>query len=320
MNRSFETRQLEIFAALAKSGSFTAAARQMSLTQSAISHSLRALESDLECSLIERVGRSVLLTPAGEHLFKEATRILNDLKRTRQEVESISAWGRGRLRISASVTACEFLLPSILREFKECFPEAPIQIAPADSPEARQLLRSHQVDLALVVGDGEEGGFQSQQLFSDELHFVVGSAHPWARAQKFDPKTVSEQPFILYNRNSLTFKLIEQHFQQRRWQLHGFIEMGSMNAIKELIKIGLGVGLLPRWIVDKELQEGSLCAIPLTRPRLKRNWNLIRLEAKKNSRLQRKPFRAFAQQPSRTLPWMEKSSCLAERFVWVIRK
>ncbi len=281
MNRSFETRQLEIFAALARSGSFTDAAKQMSLTQSAISHSLKALESDLECNLIERIGRTVLLTPAGEHLFKEATRILNDLKRTRQEVESISAWGRGRLRISASVTSCEFLLPSILREFKECFPEAPIQIAPADSPEALNLLEAHEVDLALVVGATETTGLKRQDLFTDELQFVVGSAHPWARAQKVNFREVSEQSFILYNRKSSTFQSIESYFRERRWRLQSFVEMGSMNAIKELIKIGFGVGLLPRWIVDREIQEGSLYALPLTRPRLQRQWSLVWLESKK---------------------------------------
>lgn len=269
---ALDTRQLSVFVALVHEQSFTAAARVLHLTQSAVSHSIKGLEGELGCRLVRRSGKKVEPTAAGSRLYREASRLLGDLGRLRAEVEDIGAWGRGRLRISAGASACEFFLPGVLREFRECFPEAPIQIVPADTDEGIELLRLGKVDLALGVEAEEADDLHLHPLFRDELHFTMGAAHPGARKGLSATSRFSQQRFILYNRGSQTFRMVEALFRARGWRLQNYMEMGSMNAIKELVKIGFGIAVLPTWMIEKELEEGLLVSFATGRPPLRRRW------------------------------------------------
>ena len=110
----FDTRHLLAFSALARLGSFTEAARDLFLTQSAISHAIKALEEQAGCRLFERAGRRVTLTQAGEQLLRHVDKILGEMKAARTGLEELSRWGHGRLRIGASTTACQYILPTVL--------------------------------------------------------------------------------------------------------------------------------------------------------------------------------------------------------------
>src|SRR5213595_942472 len=114
MNQPLDTRQLRAFATLARTGSFTKAARELYLSQSAVSHSMKALEQDVGCRLLDRVGKTVSLTQAGEQLLQHAERILKEMADARQDLHQLSKWGKGRLRIGASTTACQHILPAVL--------------------------------------------------------------------------------------------------------------------------------------------------------------------------------------------------------------
>src|SRR5215469_1479552 len=159
MNPPLDIRQLRAFVSLAQTGSFTRTARQLHLSQSAISHSIKALETDVQCRLLDRVGRSVMLTPAGEQLLGHAQRILREMEEARERLKEAGKWGRGRLRIGASPTSCQYLLPKVLREFKESFPQCLIQIEPGDTPVALDLLENHRIDLALALEPRHLGRF-----------------------------------------------------------------------------------------------------------------------------------------------------------------
>src|SRR5688500_15108605 len=146
MTGPIDSRQLRAFLSLAKHGSFTQAARELSLTQSAVSHSIRALEEDLECRLFDRMGKKVLLTLAGEQLFAHAETIFSKMERARQELKKLGAWGQSRLRIAASTTACQYILPPVLREMQKLFPRIQITIEPGDTLEAVEMLRAKEID------------------------------------------------------------------------------------------------------------------------------------------------------------------------------
>src|SRR2546425_1650653 len=118
-----DSRQLRAFASLARTGSFTQTARELHLTQSAISHAIKALETDVGCRLFDRLGKKVVLTQAGEALLHHAEKILQEMATARAALEQLGKWGAGRLRLGASRTACQYLLPAVLREFKESFPK-----------------------------------------------------------------------------------------------------------------------------------------------------------------------------------------------------
>src|SRR5215831_1518785 len=122
MPAPLDSRQLRAFATLARTASFTQAARELHLSQSAVSHSMKALETEVACRLLDRLGKSVILTQAGEQLFAHAEKILAEMDLARERLAELGKWGHGRLRIGTSLTACQYILPSVLREFKESFP------------------------------------------------------------------------------------------------------------------------------------------------------------------------------------------------------
>src|SRR5204863_7351405 len=128
--------------------------------QSAISHSIKALEREVRCRLLDRVGKSSALTQAGEQLLAHADKILSEMESARDRLSELGKWGHGRLRVCTSTTACQYILPAVLREFKESFPQCMIHIEPGDTLTALELLRQHRVDLALSLEPREESIFE----------------------------------------------------------------------------------------------------------------------------------------------------------------
>ena len=275
MSAPLDSRQLRAFMLLARTGSFTQAARELYLSQSAVSHSMKALEQDVGCRLLDRMGKKVFLTQAGEQLLQHAEKILGEMDTARGSLEQLGKWGRSRLRIGASTTACQYILPTVLREFKESFPQCAITIEPGDTPRAIELLQANRIDLALTLEPKREEQLEFHPLFTDELEFILSPLHPWAMDQKVTRAEIAKQNYILYNKGSYTFRLVEDYFQQEQIVLNTFIELGSMEAIKELVKLGLGVSILAPWIAQKELAERSLVALPLGKRKLRRNWGIL---------------------------------------------
>jgi LysR family transcriptional regulator, low CO2-responsive transcriptional regulator len=270
-----DSRQLRAFATLARTGSFTLAAKQLFLSQSAVSHSMKALEREIGCRLLDRMGKKVALTQAGEHLLHHAERILSEMSVARSSIERLGKWGRSRLRISASATACQYILPSVLRDLQKSYPHCLISIEPGDSETAVELMQNKRVDLSITLKPRKDEALEFTPLFSDELVFLVGPNHAWAQKGQAPREEIPRQNYVLYNKQSYTFQMIEQYFSREDMVLNMVIELGSMEAIKELIKLGLGVGILAPWITQKELREHSLVSLPLGRRKLKREWGIV---------------------------------------------
>jgi DNA-binding transcriptional LysR family regulator len=274
MSEPLDSRQLRAFRVLARTGSFTQTARELHLTQSGISHSMKALETEIGCRLLDRLGKKVVLTQAGEQLLKHAEKILLEMDSARESLTQLGKWGRGRLRLGASTTACQHIIPAVLREFKESFPEHAITLEPGDTPELVQALLEQRIDLALSLASSE-AQLEFQPLFEDDLHFIVAALHPWAKSGQVDRADIPRQNYILYNKKSITFRLIEDYFRREQMVLKTVIEVGSMEATKELVKLGIGVSILAPWICKKEIEEGSVVALPLGRKKLERRWGII---------------------------------------------
>jgi DNA-binding transcriptional LysR family regulator len=281
MNAPLDSRQMRAFSVLARTGSFTQTARELHLTQSGVSHSMKALERDVGCRLLSRLGKKIVLTQAGEQLLHHATRILHEMETARESLGHLGKWGRGRLRLGASTTACQHLIPPVLREFKESFPEHVITIEAGDTPELVNSLLRHKIDLALSLESDQESRLDFHPLFTDELHFLVGAMHPWAQARRVERSGIPKQNYILYSKHSVTFRIVEDYFQREEMTLNTVIELGSMEATKEFVKLGLGVSVLAPWIARKEIQEGSIVALPLGRRKLQRRWGILHWRGKR---------------------------------------
>src|SRR5215469_11813580 len=275
MKAPLDSRQLRAFCMLAKTGSFTQTARELHLTQSGISHSMRALEADSGCRLLDRLGKKVVLTQAGEQLLKHTEKILSEMDAARESLLQLGKWGKGRLRLGGTTTVCQHIIPPVLREFKESFPDHAISLEPGDTPDLITSLLRHRIDLALSLEPEAEPQLEFHQLFTDELHFIVSALHPWAQERRVGRDEIPRQNYILYSKRSITFRLIEDYFRRERMTLNTVFEVGSMDATKELVKLGLGISILAPWIARKEIEEGSLVALPLGKRKLQRRWGIL---------------------------------------------
>lgn len=283
MKLTIDSRQLLAFAALARRGSFTLAAKDLFLTQSAVSHAIKALEDDVGCRLLDRVGRRVLLTQAGEQFLRHTEKILVEMETARTGLETLTQWGHGRLRVGASTTACQHILPTVLREFRQSYPKCVIRIEPGDHSHQLDLLRAGQIDLAVIIEPTSalHAEFVFVPLFQDELRFLVSPLHPWAKAGCAPRESIEGETLVLYNKTSHTFRLVNEYFRDEKITLSNFIELGSMEAIKELVKIGIGVGVLAPWIARPELERGSLVSLALGARKLKRRWGVVHLKGRR---------------------------------------
>lgn len=283
MKPTLDSRQLHAFAALARRASFTLAAKDLFLTQSAVSHAIKALEDDVGCRLLDRVGRRVMLTQAGEQFLRHTEKILREMEAARAGLETLTKWGHGRLRVGASTTACQHILPTVLREFRQSYPKCVIRIEPGDHSHQLDVLRGGQIDLALVVEPPTPvlAEFTFVPLFQDELRFLVAPLHPWAKAGRAPRESIEGETLVLYNKSSYTFRLVNDYFREEKLTLANVIELGSMEAIKELVKIGLGAGVLAPWIARPELESGMLVSVPLGPRKLRRHWGVAHLKGRR---------------------------------------
>jgi DNA-binding transcriptional LysR family regulator len=229
------------------------------------------------------MGKSVVLTQAGEQLLVRAERILDEMRSARVELGRLGKWGSSRLRIGASTTACQHVLPTVLREFKESFPQCAISIQPGDTPENIEALRAHQIDLAVNLEPRREPTLDFRLMFTDELQFIVSPLHAWAKSGKVARDEIAREQYILYGKTSYTFQMIEAYFREEQIVLHSLLDLGNMEAIKELVKLGLGISILAPWTARQELEEGSLVALPLGRRKLKRRWGVLHWRGKRLS-------------------------------------
>src|SRR5438876_4902244 len=151
-----DTRLLKMFSEVARAGSLIAASRRLHLTSSAVSHGLKALETELGSRLFERVGKKLILNQAGEQLLSSIQQPLAALAVAKESVRQLGKWGQTRLRLGAAASICQYLLPAVIRELKKTFPKVIILLETADMPEMVEQILQNRIDLALGVAPENE--------------------------------------------------------------------------------------------------------------------------------------------------------------------
>jgi len=270
-----DARRLQALVHLIDTQSFTSAAKRMGLTQSAISHAIKALEEDIGCTLVTRIGKQAQPTEEGDKLYDMAQKILADMANIRHQLGSQSLWSQKTLRIGATASVCQYLLPSVIREFKESFSDCRIIVHSTDSPQVIEKLQRNEIDIGIAIEPAQPNPCEYRKLFEDELYFMVGPMHPWALTGVAPVEEISQEDYILYSQQSYTYKMIENHFKQRSLDLRSSYALGSLEVIKELVKVGVGVSVGSFWVAEREFKEGSIRLIPTGGPPLIRSWVLL---------------------------------------------
>jgi LysR family transcriptional regulator, low CO2-responsive transcriptional regulator len=283
MKPTLDSRQLHAFTALARRGSFTLAAKDLNLTQSAVSHAIKALEQDVGCRLLDRVGRRVLLTQPGEQLLRHAEKILGEMSAARAGMEGLVRWGQALLRIGAGTTACQYILPGALQRFREQFPQCTVRLETGNHAQLLERLRLGQSDLAIGLGPLRQAReeFVFLPLFQDELRLLVAPWHAWAAAERVPLEAIGAETLLVPSPTTLTFQLVTEYFRRENVTPGSVIELGSGEAIKELARIGMGAGLLAPWMARTELAAGSLVSSSLGHRPLIRSWGVVCLKGRR---------------------------------------
>jgi LysR family transcriptional regulator, low CO2-responsive transcriptional regulator len=267
-----DVQGLRVFSSVAQNLSFTRAAEELFLTQSAVSHQISRLEKELGVSLFNRLGRSIELTPAGRALQSHALRVFAALHEAAAATKQADQPDAGSLRIGASATACQLIIPEALREFRECHPKYALSILPGDSPQVTDRLLDGSIDLGILIRYDRVTKLDFHALFDDQLGLVVSPMHRLSTIKKLRKQDLAGEKFVLYSRTSVTWRIVEQNFAKLGIPIRDSIELGSIEAIKELVKLGLGVAVLAAWVCQREIDEGSLTWLPIPGRTLSRHW------------------------------------------------
>jgi DNA-binding transcriptional LysR family regulator len=270
-----DLRQLRALVAVAEEGSFTLASRKLFVTQSAVSHSMRTLEEQLGCRLLDRSGKRVAVTAEGEILLHRCKRVLHELDQATRDLDGLRRWGQKHIRVGAPHSLCHVLVPGVLREFRDCFPRCEPNIDAGDTSVLLEKLEQGELDL--VVGlkpkNHDERGYRP--MFNDELAFVVSPFHPWAAKKEDMIATLADQQFIIFARATETHRMIEGWMERMVGKIKKPLVLGDMQAIKEMAKLGTGVGIVAPWVAANEIADGTLRAVRIPEPRIKREWGVF---------------------------------------------
>ena len=254
-----DIRQLKAFVAIAESGTFTAGAARVHVTQAAISMQIRQLETESRAQLFIRAPRRVILTEAGEKLLVRAYAILREHDAALEELAALTGAHRGRLRIgSASAMVSADPLPQILRELRKIHPGVETSVISGTSELLVQQVLAGELDVAFVSLPVEARGVQTEQLSEDYLVAIASPRHPQARQKIASAYALAGEKLILGERGGNTRRLIDQFFAQAGVKLKVAMELSRLNAIKRMVEEDMGVGIVPLQSVQEEVARGSL--------------------------------------------------------------
>ena len=279
MHNPLDSRQLANFCEIANTQSMRKAAKNLNLTTSAVSQSLKRLEDDIGCKLFARNSRNIVLTYTGQRLLLYADGLLNNLTNARHLVNEWSDIAQKTLRIGATPSACQYIIPMALRELKESLPGMSIQIVQGTSYELIDRLNDKRIDIAIYPSSTPTHKKNQVAIGSDSLSFIVNPMHQWAKAGKANIHEIDSQQVIISDTKGYTFDLVNDYFRNFSVNLMPFIEISNEEVIKRLVELDIGIGILPQWIIKKEELAGSLTALPLSRKSLKRPWIITHAES-----------------------------------------
>lgn len=249
---------LAVFVRVAERENFSRAAEDLHLTQPAVSLQIKALEKDYGAVLFERGKRQVRLTPAGDILLVHAREVLRQEKEARRLIEDLVAIPRGPLSIGASYTVGEYVLPRLLSPFLSRHPDIVPSISIANTQRVVEGLKAHQIEVAIVEGEVQADGLDVSPFVRDQLVVIVPRHHRLAGEPSVPATDLEKDVWLLREPGSGTREATERLFRETGISPGRTVQLGSTQAIKESVEVGLGVSLISRWAIRKEMALATL--------------------------------------------------------------
>lgn len=273
-----EFRQLKAFVAIAETGTFTAGAARVHVTQAAISMQLKLLETEVGTPLFIRAPRRVILTEAGEALLERARSILREHDAAVAEIAELAGAERGRLRIgSASAMVAADPLPRILKELRARHPRADVSISSGTSEALVRQILAGELDIAFVSLPVETRGIQTEVLSRDELIAITSPRHKLAKQRAVTAAVLAKEKLILGERGGNTRRLIDGFFADAGEHPTITMELSRLAAIKRMVEAEMGVGIVPSQSAREEVLSGRLASWRIEGAEIKWELGLARL-------------------------------------------
>jgi DNA-binding transcriptional LysR family regulator len=280
--RSLSLDQLRALVEVVAQGNFTAAAKELNLTQPAVTHQIQELERRLNVTLVERLGKRAYLTEAGEKLVDHARSLLDEDSRARTEMRRFADGWLGRVRIGTSMTVLMYVLPPLLRQLKTDHPQMEINLKAGLTTTTLEMLKTSALDLGLCALPVEDPAFEVTPLFKDELVAIL-PARIKRPPNKVTPEFLSQSPLILVNVNSALRRTVTGWLGAAGTPPKPVMEFDNVEAIKSMVEVGLGASIVPSLCLGAgHVSKSHVIVRPLS-PGLAREVGLVKLRGKRDT-------------------------------------
>jgi DNA-binding transcriptional LysR family regulator len=260
-----DLKELRSLAALAELGTMTAVAEKLHLSPAAIHKQLKVLQAELGVKLYEHAGRSLVLTPAGQMLMPYVRNLLAEHDSILSALDEWKGRKRGLIRIGAGPTISSYVLPVLLKRFRRSCPDVELFVETGNTPVLLNGLSQGTLDLALIVSADllEASDFHVEAHWDFELVLVSNLRHPPRHRGLAD---LARFPFILFRKGTRMEQPIDRYFAARAFEPRVIMRFDNAEAIKAMIRSGLGISILPAWTVDTDIRQRRLQWIRLNEP------------------------------------------------------
>ncbi len=266
-------RQLRLFIAVAETGSFTAAAKLMHVTQPAVSMQIHELESMMDEVLLDG-RRGFRLTPAGEILLRHAREVIASLELAEVELKAMKGVATGTVSVAA-VTTAEYFVPRLLAAFGEAYPDIRFRLTVRNRSGMAELMREHKADVAIMGAPPPGLSLRRVPFAVDPMSFVAPPSHPLAGRKSVPPLALAGERLLLREQGSGTRAALERFLRAHGVKLAQADEMGSNETLKQATMAGLGVSFLSHHTFAMEAAAGRLTTLNVRGTPIEREWNVL---------------------------------------------
>jgi len=280
-------RRLQVFHTVARLLSFTKAAESLHMTQPAVTFQVRQLEDYFNTRLFDRTHNRISLTEAGAHVYEYAARIFELYGEMENSVRAMTGEISGSLTIGASTTIAEYMLPALLGDFKVKYPDVNIHLKVSNTEGIVSMVENNAIDLGVVEAPVANKNLVVEMCKADQLVAIVPPNHPEAKRSSLSYDDLVKYPFICREEGSGTREVINEYLSQVKdsaSDLKISMELGSPEAVKGAVEAGMGISVVSRATIQKELKLGTLVAINLD-PVLERPFSFVHQKQKFRARV-----------------------------------
>jgi DNA-binding transcriptional LysR family regulator len=277
--RNVTLRQMRVFAAVARHLSFTRAAQEMHLTQSAVSQQVSLLEDEVGMPLFEQIGRKIRLAPAGTELLRYATQVTELLREAGETLAAMRGLKRGVLKLGAVSTA-KYFAPTLLSAFAPAYPEVTIKFTVANREEIVKLLGANELDLVIMGRPPRELDTTAEPFARHPLVIIAAPDHPLTRRRHIPLKSLTRESFIIREQGSGTRASMEHVFRERAVPFRATMEVSSNETIKQAVMAGMGLSFISSHTIGLEAGAGKLAILDVAGLPVVRDWYVIHLREK----------------------------------------